>query len=153
LEQTLEHLPNPGVLLDAIASNQAPGGILYIAVPGVLAYPKNYDNNFLQYLQYGHLFHYTLHTLERLVLPFGYRLVRGTETIQAAFIRISGELTPPHTPAQNAQEIIDLLQNAERKFRAKGSHLLRHFRNYLRYGSRWVLCAIYPFKRIRPVRR
>ena len=153
LEQTLEHLPNPAALLTAIARNQAPGGVLYIGVPGVLAYPQNYESNFLQYLQYGHLFHYTLHTLERLVLPFGYRLAHGTETIQAAFVRIDGPPAPPRTPAQSAEAIIAILEKAERIFRAKGSHFLRHFGNYLRYSLRWALCAIYPFKRMRPVRR
>lgn len=150
LEQTLEHLPDPGLLLKIIATNQKPGGVLYIGVPGVLAYPRNYENNFLQYLQYGHLFHYTLHALERLVVPFGYRLAHGTETIQAVFVRTVDGISQLTTPAQTADEIIDVLKSAEANFQASGSHLLRHWRSYLRYGLRWALCAIYPFTKRRP---
>jgi len=146
LEQTLEHLPEPGALLASIARNQKPGGVLYIGVPGILAYPRNYENNFLQYLQYGHLFHFTLHTLERLVVPFGYRLAHGSETIQAAFVRTEG-VGGQSVPAQDAEQIIELLQKAEADFKARGSHFRQNWRNYLRYALRWALCAIYPVKR------
>jgi 2-polyprenyl-3-methyl-5-hydroxy-6-metoxy-1,4-benzoquinol methylase len=148
LEQTLEHLPDPSALLASIARNQKPGGVLYIGVPGILAYPQNYQNNFVQYLQYGHLFHYTLHTLERLVVRFGYRLAYGTETIQAAFVRVDSA-SRQSVPAQDAEQIVALLQKAEVDFNAQGSHFLKNWRNYLRYALRWALCAIYPIKRQR----
>jgi SAM-dependent methyltransferase len=148
LEQTLEHLPDPASLLSAVARNQKPGGVLYIGVPGILAYPQNYENNFLQYLQYGHLFHFTLHTLERLVVPFGYRLAHGTETIQAAFVRTENP-AQPITAAQSAQEIVAVLQKAESDFQAQGSHFMQSWHDYLRYGLRWALCAVYPVKRLR----
>lgn len=147
LEQTLEHLPNPGDLLASIAKNQKPGGVLFIGIPGILAYPVNYENNFLQYLQYGHLFHYTLHTLERLVVPFGYRLALGNENIRAVFVRTSESTPVLTTPAQTADEIIGILRTSEEKFRNAGSQLLRSWKSYVRYSLRWALCAVYPVKK------
>ena len=147
VEQTLEHLSDPGALLSAIAQNQKPGGVLYIGVPGVLAYPANYDNNFLQYLQYGHLFHYTLQTLERLVIPHGYRLAHGNETIRAVFVRTDTvDNHSTRATVHTANEIVAIMNKAEGDFRARGSHLLRNWKNYLRYGLRWALSAISPFK-------
>jgi SAM-dependent methyltransferase len=135
LEQVLEHLSSPSDLLAIIANSQKEGAWLYIGVPGVLNFPKGYDHNFIAYLQYGHMFHYCLYTLERLVLPFGYRLAKGTEVVQALFQKVSGHPATPVTPRLSAETVIRLLQSSEAEFKKREPQLQREWPYYKDYSK------------------
>ena len=132
LEQVLEHLHNPSAFVAMLAASQQQGDLLSIGVPGMMAAGAHYDNNFLVYLDYAHMSHFCLHTLERMVVPHGYRLVRGDETVQALFERISRP-GPVTTPPVTADHIAAYLAKIESEYRHKGSHLLRHARPYAKY--------------------
>lgn len=132
LEQVLEHLHDPSAFIAMLALAQKPGSLLSIGVPGIMASGAHYDSNFLVYLDYAHMSHFCLYTLERLVTPHGYRLLQGNENVHALFERVTepGQL---RTPARTAAETVAYLAQEERKFRARGSHLLRHAKAYLKY--------------------
>jgi 2-polyprenyl-3-methyl-5-hydroxy-6-metoxy-1,4-benzoquinol methylase len=132
LEQVLEHIGSPEQLLATIAKSQPEGAWLYIGVPGILNYAKHYGKNFIAYLQYGHMFHYSLHTLERLVAPFGYRLVYGDETVYAVFQR-SREAALPTTQALGADQLIAHMKKSESDYLAQGSQLNREWVAYRQY--------------------
>lgn len=142
LEQVLEHLSSPKELLASIAASQKPGSWLYIGVPGVRNFPTGYDHNFIAYLQYGHMFHYCLHTLERLVIPFGYRLVNGNETVYALFERVENAPSSPSTVSVTADDIVGQLLSSEKIFQQRGDHLRNHWSDYKAYarlmGRSWL---------------
>ncbi len=132
LEQVLEHLHDPSAFLAMLAAAQPAGRLLAIGVPGIMESMAHYDANFLVYLDYAHMSHFCLHTLERLVVPRGYRLLQGDETVFALFERTE-ESTQVTTPARSAAEIAAYLAQGEKDFRAKGSHLARNARSYIKY--------------------
>jgi SAM-dependent methyltransferase len=132
LEQVLEHMHEPSALIAEIAAAQDEGALLYIGVPGLFAYPEHYEGNFLTYLDYAHLNHFCLYTLERVVAPLGYRLVSGTEAVHAVFQR-SSEPAPLQTTAVSGSQMRAFFEREEKAFRVRGSHFLRNFRSYGRY--------------------
>ena len=132
LEQVLEHMHQPVSLIVEIAAAQDEGALLYIGVPGLFAYPGHYEGNFCTYLDYAHLYHFCLYTLERLVVPFGYRLVSGTEGVHAVFRR-TGDTEVVQTPQVLGSEMRSFFEREEQQFLGRGSHLLRNFRSYLHY--------------------
>lgn len=133
LEQVLEHLHDPSAFISLLAAAQIPGSLLSIGVPGLMASGAHYGSNFLVYLDYAHMSHFCLHTLERLVVPHGYRLLQGDETVFALFERVA-EAAAIQTPARSAAEIAAYLASEERNFLAKGSHLLRNAKAYIKYS-------------------
>jgi SAM-dependent methyltransferase len=133
LEQVLEHLSSPGALLADIAASQKPGSWLFIGVPGILNVPTAYDRNFVAYLQYGHMFHYCLYTLERLVTPFGYRLIQGDETVYALFQRVADVPLDVLTAPIAADRVVELLQDWEDTFQQRGDHLKKNWPDYEPY--------------------
>lgn len=135
LEQVLEHLASPGDLLATIAASQRTGAWLYIGVPGILNFPKGYDHNFIAYLQYGHMFHYCLYTLERLLIPFGYSLAKGTDVVQALFQKVDAPPAAPVTPKVSADTIIQLLQQSEAEFSRRDSQLQKEWPYYKDYSK------------------
>jgi SAM-dependent methyltransferase len=135
LEQVLEHLAAPGDLLSSMARSQGVGAWLYIGIPGILNFPKGYDHNFIAYLQYGHMVHYCLHTLERLVVPYGYRLVRGDEIVHALFQRTDDRPSLVSTPPIDPDAIIQLLKTSERTFLLRGSQVRNNWPEYRDYSK------------------
>jgi SAM-dependent methyltransferase len=132
LEQVLEHMQDPSALIAEIAAAQEEGALLYIGVPGLFAYPGHYEGNFCTYLDYAHLYHFCLHTLERLVTPLGYQLVSGTESVHAVFRRTAGPGTLKTRPVSGL-EMQDFFEREESAFRERGSHFLRNLRGYSGY--------------------
>jgi SAM-dependent methyltransferase len=132
LEQVLEHIQDPAALISEIAAAQENGTLLYIGVPGLFAYPGHYEGNFCTYLDYAHIYHFCLYTLERLVAPHGYELVSGSEVIHAVFRRTEnrGALK---TSAVTAAKMKEFFEREEALFRGRGSHFLRNLRGYSGY--------------------
>ncbi len=133
MEQVLEHIRSPADLLANIAASQEPGAWLYIGVPGILNSREHYADNFLAYLQYGHMFHYSLHTLERIIVPFGYQLIRGDETVRAAFRRTTERAPQVRTEMKDANSLVQFLLEGENAFIKEGSHFRHNWRAYLDY--------------------
>jgi SAM-dependent methyltransferase len=132
LEQALEHMATPDEILGRIAHAQRVGGLLYIGVPGLLNMHEHYEGNFIAYLEYVHLYHYCLYTLERLLAKSGYRLVHGDETISAVFQR-TDEKIELKTPVVTADFVRDYLATHERSFARRGSLLMRGYKSYAKY--------------------
>ncbi len=132
LEQVLEHMHEPARLIAELAKAQNEGGLLFIGVPGIFAYPGHYQDNLGTYLDYAHMYHFSLYTLERLMAPCGYQLVSGNETVHAVFRRVAGTGTVT-TPPATAQEMLTFLARAEADFRARGSHFWNNKGGYKRY--------------------
>jgi hypothetical protein len=121
-------------LITEIAAAQKPGGLLYIGVPGLFAYPDHYEGNFCTYLDYAHLYHFCLYTLERLVTPLGYQLVSGTEVVHAVFRRVI-DVQPLKTTPVSSLMMQQFFEREEAAFLERGSHFLRNLRGYLGYAK------------------
>jgi SAM-dependent methyltransferase len=138
LEQVLEHMHDPASLIGEIAATQKSGALLYIGVPGLLAFPEHYDGNFLTYLDYAHMYHFCLYTLERVVVPHGYKLISGTEAVHAVFQRMDDAKPAIVTKPISGPEMLEFFVGEERKFRERGSHFMRNRSGYRRYIEHFV---------------
>lgn len=58
---------------------------MFIAVPGIKELVRNYNNDFMLYLQNAHVYHFTLRTLEQVMNKYGFGLSVGTEEVSALF--------------------------------------------------------------------
>lgn len=81
LSHVLEHIEEPHAFLATVRHALAPAGDLYVEVPG-LAAPKDERR---QFLQIGHLMHFRLDSLRRLLESAGFSFVAGNEVMQALF--------------------------------------------------------------------
>lgn len=81
----LEHVLDLNAELKAIGEHLTDSGVIYIQVPGIRYVYKSY--NFLWYLQIAHVYHFTLRTLANLFQRNGFRLIAGTELIEAIFVK------------------------------------------------------------------
>ncbi|MFW6008820.1 MAG: class I SAM-dependent methyltransferase [archaeon] len=81
-----EHTLNPiRELIDA-KKMLKPTGIIYIEVPGVKNINKNYDMDFLRYLQNAHTYHFTKTTLANILSKLNLKMLNGTEEIKCIVI-------------------------------------------------------------------
>ena len=81
LSHTLEHVPNVRSFLQDIKTLIAPGGMIYIEVPGV----NNPRFTMLRNAQLGHLMYFNLKSLKRLLKTCGFKNLDGNEVVQAIF--------------------------------------------------------------------
>ncbi len=106
----LEHLSNPIEELKMIRKFLHNKSILYIEVPGLEHLNLSYHQNFLEYLQNAHVYHFTLNTLCNCIKKSGFELINGNKLIQSLFkIGESDE-----TYSNNYQTTIKFLQNLEK---------------------------------------
>jgi SAM-dependent methyltransferase len=142
-EQVLEHILDIHSELERVASCQEPGGLLYVGVPGLFDFPKNYKHNFVSYLEYQHVFHFSLATLEKLLARHGYRLVVGDERVRALFERVTpGTAHAPIAAPRSAQEVLDLIAAEERNFRDTPRESVKIYARYLVRTLRAFLRAV-----------
>lgn len=83
----IEHIADIEAEIEMCAQMLAPGGLLTLAVPGLDYVRSAYDGDLLRYLQIPHVYNFSLVSLCALLLPRGFELVRGDETIRAVFRR------------------------------------------------------------------
>ncbi|MEM8618755.1 MAG: sulfotransferase family 2 domain-containing protein [Actinomycetota bacterium] len=83
----LEHIADVGAEIDRCAELLERGSLLVIAVPGLDYVRSAYGGDLLQYLQIPHVYNFSLVSLCALMLPRGFELVRGDETVRAVFRR------------------------------------------------------------------
>jgi len=105
----LEHLPNPIKEFQTLKKYLHAESIVYVEVPGIKHLNLSYNQNFLEYLQNAHLYHFTLNTLRRCLKNSGFRLINGNKLVQSLF-KI-GEDDEPNF--NEFDDTIKFLQNLE----------------------------------------
>jgi 2-polyprenyl-3-methyl-5-hydroxy-6-metoxy-1,4-benzoquinol methylase len=86
LWHSLEHLPNPWVVLEKAAERLAPGGILLIAVPNIESYDFSVLRAAWMHLDAPrHLFFYTARSLEKLCSANGLETLELTRSDRLSF--------------------------------------------------------------------
>jgi len=81
----LEHLSNPIEELQKLKKFLHTESIVYIEVPSIEHLNLSYHQNFLEYLQNAHLYHFTLNTLRNCANKSGFELIRGNKITQSLF--------------------------------------------------------------------
>ena len=84
LSHVFEHITDPGKLMAEIKPMLAPGGLVYIEVPGLKAIPTGCGDP-LRYFQNAHLWSFDLGSLAAVMAGYGYRKVKGNEFIRSVF--------------------------------------------------------------------
>jgi 2-polyprenyl-3-methyl-5-hydroxy-6-metoxy-1,4-benzoquinol methylase len=86
LNHVLEHVTEPNMFLESIASIMRGGGYLYIALPSIMDLSwDRYRWDVLRFLRFYHPYSYCMGTLSSVVARHRFRLVNGNEWIQAVF--------------------------------------------------------------------
>lgn len=86
VNHVLEHFTDLKKELDTISTLMAPGGYLFVGVPGVKALSfKAYNGNFLSMLQNAHIFNFTKDSLCSVMDKYGFSCVFCNELIQGLF--------------------------------------------------------------------
>lgn len=93
LSHVLEHIPDPDAFLAELTRRLAPGGLIYIELPGIYAIKETY-RSVLRFLQNAHLYHFTLGTLANLLAKHGFILESGDEQISASFRHSENAVVP-----------------------------------------------------------
>ena len=88
LNHVLEHFLNLKDELSTVWDLLKPGGVVYIAVPGVKNLIRSYNCDFLQFLQNAHTFHFCLGTLEQVMNECSFELLYGNEDIKSLFRKV-----------------------------------------------------------------
>ncbi len=86
LSHVLEHFMNPFEEIKKMKKLMQKGGIIYIELPGARESYKQFGGDPLVYFQNAHLFNFTLENLTYFMHKEGFRLLEGTQAIQAIFI-------------------------------------------------------------------
>lgn len=81
----LEHLSNPVEEFQTLKKFLHAESIVYVEVPGIEHLNLSYHQNFLEYLQNAHLYHFTLNTLCNCLKKSGFKLISGNKLIQSLF--------------------------------------------------------------------
>ncbi len=81
----LEHISNPVNELNMLQKFLHKNSLLYVEVPGIKHLHLSYKQDFLKYLQFPHLYHFTLNSLHNCLKKSGFELIAGNEIIQALF--------------------------------------------------------------------
>jgi SAM-dependent methyltransferase len=84
LSHVFEHLSDPRTLMQQIKPMLAPGGLVYIEVPGLAEIPTAYGDP-LRYFQNAHLWSFDLGSLTAVMSTCGYRRVKGTGYVRSVF--------------------------------------------------------------------
>lgn len=83
----IEHIADIATEIEMCAELLPPGGLLVLAVPGLDYVWSAYRGDLLRYLQLPHVYNFSLVSLCALLLPRGFELVSGDETVRAVFRR------------------------------------------------------------------
>lgn len=97
VNHVLEHIPEIKEFLYKTKEILNEMGLIYIAVPGILSIPYNYNFNSLMFLQNAHCWHFTRNTLSVLLNQVGYEI-----------LNIKGEISCVAINSKNVIDLIDL---------------------------------------------
>ncbi len=84
-EQSLEHMPYPKDEIRKVKEIMDEETLLFVGVPGLQNIDRHYNSDILQYLQPGHLLHFNLYSLFKMMDEMGLSLIVGNEKIQSVF--------------------------------------------------------------------
>lgn len=109
----LEHIPNVKREFERLHDIMDATSFLYIEVPGVynLKFRSSYFGDLLLYLQYPHVFNFTLCSLTNLLGKYRFERVHGDEYIRAVFKK--SEKVFPVT-SNESELVLDHLEKIER---------------------------------------
>lgn len=86
LNHVLEHFTDLKNELEIVRKLLNPqGGLLFVAVPGIKNLLFSYCNDFLQFLQNAHVYHFTQDTLVQTLKLHGFDVVYANEKVEALF--------------------------------------------------------------------
>lgn len=108
----LEHVLDIGAELSRLREVLAPGGVIYVEVPGLKSLDHGYQNDFLRYLQNAHCYHFSLTTLTNLMAVNGFELLAGDERVRSVF-RVADD--PPADWGDDRAAAVESLRLAERR--------------------------------------
>jgi len=109
----LEHILNPIEEFIALKPLMSKDSYLYIELPGVRTFHKNYEMNFLKCLQNAHVYYFTLTTLKNLLRKADYDFVCGDEFIHSIF-KPSSKVHTDYKFVNDYEETISFLKKMER---------------------------------------
>lgn len=81
----LEHTTNPVEDLKKLKRHLTSNSIVYIEVPGIKFLDFSYKQDFLEYLNFAHTYHFTLETLNNCLKKAGFNMINGNEVVIALF--------------------------------------------------------------------
>lgn len=118
----LEHLSDPKQFLVSTRTALAPGGMLYVEVPGLrnLDHPS-YGGNLLSYLQIAHLFNFTRLTLTQLIETSGFEALGADESVRV-LARVAGSPSPDPYCKRDSEGALHTLRYLGAK---EGEHIAR----------------------------
>lgn len=133
LSHVLEHFRHPLTKLGEIKSLLAPGGFLYVEVPGLFWLEKSYQSDLGRYLQNAHVYHFCLESLDYVMSLAGFTRVAGNEKISAIYRPTNPNLTKSMPPDNLSRKIELFLRRLE---------WLRIYRYYRTHAINFLI-AIY----------
>lgn len=80
-----EHILDPNKELQILKRFIHENTLLYFEVPGVKNLLNDYRNDWINYLQNAHVYHYTLTSLQNIMKKNGFEFICGTETVKSVF--------------------------------------------------------------------
>jgi 2-polyprenyl-3-methyl-5-hydroxy-6-metoxy-1,4-benzoquinol methylase len=89
-------------------------GYVYIEVPGIKNLDRNYELDFLKYIQNAHVYNFSLTSLTNILKQAGFELVCGNEEVKAVF-KLGGRDLGENNYVKDYKEVISYLLNLERK--------------------------------------
>ncbi|OHX66900.1 class I SAM-dependent methyltransferase [Flammeovirga pacifica] len=81
----MEHVLDLDSEIENIKKKLVSNGYVYIEVPGIKEIHRNYEGNILKYFQNAHTYHFTLTSIQNLMLKHGFTLVNGNNYVQSLF--------------------------------------------------------------------
>lgn len=111
LSHVLEHVVQPIQFLKNLTSHLAPGGIIYIEVPGVQWVHGAWNHDLLLQLQNAHVWYFTAHTLRALLSHAGLSAIDEYGSI--AVIAKKSEIEPMVPDANHGKNCLRYLKTNE----------------------------------------
>lgn len=105
-----EHILDLETELDAIIAIMGRETILYFGVPGLKNLNINYKSNIQRYFQNAHTYHFTLESLNNVMLSKGFVMIEGNQNVMAAY-RYTGE---QKKYISDFNEVMDYIRQTEK---------------------------------------
>lgn len=106
----LEHLVDIPSELGRVHDLVAPGGAVYVEVPGLRNIHEMYRGDFKRFVHIAHTYHFTLTTLSNMMRRYGFRRVAGDEFIRALFVKAEPAAEPPISEYTSTLEYLAKLE-------------------------------------------
>ncbi len=126
VSHVLEHFGDIDAAFAEVRSLLAPGGVVYVEVPGIgLVRPRSdaveldgyrSSHDLLGYLQFEHAYHFSLATLTRFAERAGLRRLAGDEAARALFVADASATSEPLADGPGASGLLADLAAAERSY-------------------------------------